>query len=178
MTGRARALRGLLLEALAGCDERVLGGLGALASWQALTVLWEHGWLGAGKLSVRATCAQIRERLREISRARCAIAAVLAAPAGTVVRIEGTIAEVTEAAVRVEDGSGECADLLRAETQWLGRPPQVGERVTALGFADSVVDPAQPARAPRALPRRAVIRAAGLPPIAHVGPLALPGRAR
>jgi hypothetical protein len=167
-----------LLEALAGCDDRVLAGLGALGSWSALAALWEHGWLGAGKPSVRATCAEIRQRLREIARSRCSIAEVLAAPAGAVVCIEGTIAEIGEERVLVEDGSGESADLRPGEVRWLGRRPAAGERVTVLGFADSAVDPTRAARGPRALPRRAVIRAAGLPPVAQVGALALPARAR
>ena len=180
MTGDARELRDLLLEALDGCDETLLERLGQLASWNAVIGLWEGGWLGAGKSSPRATRAQIRLRLREIARARCSIADALALPAGEVVCIEGAVVETTAHDLVVDDGSGELA-YARSEGAWWINPrvaPLPGDRVTILGFADSDLDTTRAPHGPRALPRRVVIRAAGLPLIAHLGALAEPPGAR
>jgi hypothetical protein len=177
---RASELRGLLLEATRGCDDALLARLGTLASWSALLALWEGGWLGAGKSSVRATCAQIRQRLRAIADSRHPIAALLSLPAGTPVCIEGTIVDAGADELIIDDGSGERAHA-RSRTGWWdnARPgPQAGDRVTVVGFADSEVDPTRAPAGPRALPRRVVIRAAHLPVIAHLGALALPTRAR
>jgi hypothetical protein len=177
---RAHELRALLLEAMRGCDDALLARLGPLASWNALVALWEGGWLGAGKSSVRATCAQIRQRLRAIADSRQSIAAVLGLTAGTPVCIAGTIVEATAEDLVVDDGSGELARA-RSDGGWWDNArvaPLAGDRVTLVGFADSEVDLARAPDRPRALPRRVVIRAAQLPLIAHLGALALPTRAR
>jgi uncharacterized protein YdeI (BOF family) len=180
VTGRARALRDLLLEALGGCDEALLERLGSLASWNAVAALWQGGWLGAGKSSMRATGAQIRRRLREIAQARRSIAEVLALPAGTPVCIEGTIIEATAHDLVVDDGSGELAYARSEDARWLSPrlAPQAGDRVTVLGFADSEVDATRAPPGPRTLPRRVVLRAAGLPLVVHLGAMAEPTRAR
>ena len=179
-SGRARALRGLLLEALDGCDETVLDRLGPLATWSALAALWESGWLGAGKSTVRATCAQIRQRLREIANARRSIAEAAELPAGAVLCIEGTIVEATARDLVIDDGSGEPAHARSDDAHWLSArvAPLPGDRVTVLGFADSELDSRRAPVGPRRLPRRVVIRAAGLPLIAHLGTVAMPTRAR
>jgi uncharacterized protein YdeI (BOF family) len=163
-----------------GCDDALLARLGTLASWNALVALWQGGWLGAGKSSLRVSGAQVRARLRAIADARRSIAQVLSLPAGAAVCIEGTIIETTAEDLIVDDGSGELARA-RSETEWWHNPrvaPLPGDRVTIVGFADSEVDPTRAPDNPRALPRRVVIRAAGLPLIAHLGALALPTRAR
>jgi hypothetical protein len=180
VTGRARALRDLLLEALEGCDESLLDRLGQLASWNAIIGLWEGGWLGTGKFSPRATRAQIRLRLREIADARRPIAQLLALEAGTMVCVEGEIVEVTPHDLIVDDGSGERA-CARSEGAWWINPrlsPLAGERVTLLGFLDLELDPTRAPDSPRSAPRRVVIRAAGLPLIAHLSALAEPDAAR
>ena len=174
MSGYGRALRELLLEALDGCDEALLDRLGQLASWNAIIGLWEGGWLGAGKSSPRATRAQVRQRLREIAEARRSIAEVRALDAGTVVCVEGNIVGVTAHDLIVDDGSGELG-YARSEGAWWINPrlsPQAGDRVTLLGFCDSEVDATRAPEGPRSLPRRVVIRAAGLPLIAHLGAMA------
>jgi hypothetical protein len=171
VSGRGRALRELLLDALDGCDEALLHRLGQLASWNAIIGLWEGGWLGAGKASPRATRAQVRQRLREIADARRSIAELLNVQAGTVVCVEGTIVGVTAHDLIVDDGSGELG-YARSEGAWWINPrlvPVAGDRVTVLGFADSELDAAAVSEGPRSLPRRVVIRAAGLPLIAHLG---------
>ena len=78
MAGRARALRDLLLEAVGGCDPDLLERLGTLGSWYGIVALWEGGWLGPERASVRATCAQIRVRLRGIAQARRSMAVACA----------------------------------------------------------------------------------------------------
>jgi hypothetical protein len=173
-------LRDLLLEALEGCDESLLERLGQLASWNAIIGLWEGGWLGAGKSSPRATRAQIRMRLREIADARRTIAELPALEGGTVVCVEGAIVGVSARDLLVDDGSGELA-CARSEAAWWINPrltPRVGDRVTLLGFVDLELDPTRAPEGPRSLPRRVVIRAAGLPLIAHLGALAEPAGAR
>jgi hypothetical protein len=174
MSGYGRALRELLLEALDGCDEALLDRLGQLATWNAIIGLWEGGWLGPGKSSARATRAQVRLRLREIADARRSIAELLSIEAGTVVVVEGTIVEVTAYDLVVDDGSGELG-YARSEGAWWINPrlvPLAGDHVTLLGFADSEVDATRAPEGPRSLPRRVVIRAAGLPLIAHLGGMA------
>jgi hypothetical protein len=172
LSGHGRVLRGLLLDALEGCDEGLLDRLGQLASWNALVGLWEGGWLGAGKSSPRATRAEIRQRLREIAGARRSLAELLSVPAGTVVCVEGTVAGVTAHDLILDDGSGELG-YARSEGAWWINPrlvPATGDHVTLLGFADSEVDPTRAPEGPRSLPRRVVIRAAGLPLVAYLGP--------
>jgi hypothetical protein len=180
MAGRAQALRGLLLEALKGCDEELLERLGTLASWNALLALWEGGWLGPMHASMRMSIAHVRHRLRKIAAARRSIVEVLALPAGTAVVVEGTIVEATAQDLVIADGSGELARARSAAEWWLNPrlSPMAGDRVTIVGFADSEIDPTRAPDNPRALPRRVVLRAAGLPLIAHLGTLALPARAR
>jgi uncharacterized protein YdeI (BOF family) len=180
MTGPGRALRELLLDALEGCDESLLERLGQLATWNAIMGLWEGGWLGGGKSSSRATRAQIRVRLREIADARRSIAELYALEAGTMVCVEGAIVEVTAHDLIVDDGSGELATA-RSEGAWWINPrlsPQPGDGVTLLGFLDLELDPSRAPDGPRSLPRRVVIRAAGLPLIAHLGALAEDAGAR
>jgi hypothetical protein len=180
MSGYGRALRELLLEALDGCDEALLDRLGQLATWNAIIGMWEGGWLGAGKSSPRATRAQVRQRLREIADARRSIADLLSMEAGTVVCVEGTIVEVTAYDLIVDDGSGELG-YARSEGAWWINPrlvPAVGDHVTLLGFSDSEVDVSRAPEGPRSLPRRVVIRAAGLPLIAHLGAMAEPAPSR
>jgi hypothetical protein len=171
VSGYGRALRELLLEALDGCDEDLLERLGQLASWNAIIGLWEGGWLGAGKSSPRATRAQVRQRLREIADARRSIAELLSLESGTVVCVEATVVEVTARDLIVDDGSGELA-YARSEGAWWINPrlaPAAGDRVTLLGFVDSELDATRAPAGPRSLPRRVVIRAAGLPLIAYLG---------
>jgi len=180
MDSPGRALRDLLLDALEGCDETLLDRLGQLASWNAIIGLWEGGWLGAGKSSPRATRAQIRLHLREIADARRRVVDLLALEAGTVVCVEGAIVEVTPRDLIVDDGSGELA-CARSEGAWWINPrltPRAGDHVTLLGFVDFELDPSRAPDGPRSLPRRVVIRAAGLPVIAHLGALADPHAAR
>jgi hypothetical protein len=180
MSGYGRALRDLLLEALDGCDEALLDRLGQLATWNAIIGMWEGGWLGAGKSSPRATRAQVRQRLREIADARRSIADLLSVEAGTAVCVEGTIVEVTAYDLVVDDGSGELG-YARSEGAWWINPrlvPAVGDHVTLLGFADREVDASRAPESPRSLPRRVVIRAAGLPLIAHLGAMAEPAPSR
>jgi hypothetical protein len=169
--GRARALRDLLLEAVGGCPAELLEQLGALGSWNGIVALWEGGWLGPERASVRATCAQIRVRLRAIARARHSAADVLGLAAGTVVCVEGTIVATSPEDLVVDDGSGELAYARSENARWLSPrlAPLPGDRVTLLGFADSEVDATRAPASPRALPRRVVIRAAGLPLVAHLG---------
>jgi hypothetical protein len=174
LSGYGRALRELLLEALDGCDEALLDRLGELATWNAIIGLWEGGWLGQGKSSPRATRAQVRQRLREIADARRSIAELLSIEAGTMVVVEGTVVEVTAYDLVVDDGSGELG-YARSEGAWWINPrlvPVAGDHVTLLGFADSEVDATRAPEGPRSLPRRVVIRAAGLPLIAHLGGMA------
>ena len=76
-----------------------------------------------------------------------------------------------------------CCKLAYARSEnarWLSPrlAPLPGDRVTILGFADSEVDATRAPAGPRSLPRRVVIRAAGLPLIAHLGSLAEAPRAR
>ena len=180
LSGYGRALRELLLEALEGCDEALLDRLGQLASWNAIIGLWEGGWLGAGKASLRATRAQVRQRLREIAESRRSIADLLSIESGTAVCVEGTVVEVTARDLVVDDGSGELG-YARSEGAWWINPrlsPRPGHRVTLLGFADSEVDATRAPEGPRSLPRRVVIRAAGLPLIAHLGAMAEPAPSR
>jgi hypothetical protein len=177
---RAHELRDLLLESMRGCDDGLVARLGTLASWNALLALWEGGWLGGSRSTVRATRAQIRQRLRLIADSRRPIADVPALSAGTPVCIEGTIVEATAEDLVVDDGSGELARA-RSDSGWWDNArlaPLAGDRVTLVGFADSEVDPTRAPAGPRVLPRRVVIRAAQLPLIAHLGALALPTRAR
>jgi hypothetical protein len=97
-----------------------------------------------------------------------------------VVCVEGAIVEVTPHDLIVDDGSGELA-CARSERAWWINPrltPRVGDRVTLLGFVDLELDPSGAPDGPRSLPRRVVIRAAGLPLIAHLGALAEPHAAR
>jgi hypothetical protein len=177
--GRATALRALLLEALEGCDERVLEGLGPFASWTALAVLHDSGWLGSGRRSLRAAAAQLRGRLREIAGARHPIAAALALPAGTPLLVGGNITAVSALDVVVADDSGESAHVRPGDVRWLSAvTPLAGDPVTILGVVDSEVDPTCAPHGPRALPRRVVIRAAAHPVIAHLGAMALDPRAR
>ena len=180
MSSRGRALRELLLEALDGCDDGLLERLGQLASWNAIVGLWEGGWLGPGRSSPRATRAEVRQRLREIAGARRSIAQLLSVESGTVVCVEGIIVGVTAHDLIVDDGSGELG-YARSEGAWWINPrlvPAAGDRVTLLGFADSEVDGSRAPEGPRSLPRRVVIRAAGLPLIAHLGAMADPATAR
>jgi len=179
MTGRARALRDLLLDALDGCEPSLLERLGQLASWNAVIGLWEGGWLGTGKPSPRATRAQIRQRLREIADARRRVVELLELPAGTVVCVEGDIVEVTPNDLFVDDGSGELACARSENAMWINPrlAARVGDRVTLLGFLDIELDPERAPEGPRSLPRRVVIRAAGLPLIAHLGTMAEPSGA-
>jgi hypothetical protein len=168
--GGGRALRGLLLEGLRGCDDRVLAQLGPLASWRALATLWEMGWLGTGKSSVRATSAEIRQRLRQIAEARRSIADAAALAAGAPVCVQGDVTRASTAELMLEDNSGEPAFIPVAELRWIGQPRAAaeGDRVTVLGFAHTELDPAQAPSAPRRLPQRVVIGAAALPAIAHL----------
>jgi hypothetical protein len=180
MATRAYELRELLLESMRGCDDALLARLGTLASWNAVLALWEGGWLGVGKPTLRATCAQVRQRLRIIADSRRPIVEVLALSAGTPVCVEGAIVEATAEDLVVDDGSGELARA-RSDSGWWDNArlaPLAGDRVTLVGFADSEVDPTRAPAGPRTLPRRVVIRAAQLPLIAHLGALALPTGAR
>jgi hypothetical protein len=169
--GRALKLRDLLQGALGGCDPALLERLGPLASWNAMVALWEGGWLGPGRASVRATAAEIRVRLRMIAEARRPIAEALALPAGEVVCIEGTVVEAAARDLVIDDGSGELGYARSQEAVWLNPrlAPLAGDRVTVVGFADSELDTTRAPVHPRALPRRMVIRAAELPLIAHLG---------
>jgi hypothetical protein len=174
MSGVARALRAVLLEALEGCDEELLARLGPLASWNAIAGLWEGGWLGQGKSSPRATRAQVRQKLKEIAGARRTIAEMVALPAGTMVFIDGIVVAVSARDLVVDDGSGERA-YARSEAAWWKNPrlsPREGARVSVLGFAYSELDESRAPRNPRELPRRVVIRSAALPLVAHLGALA------
>jgi hypothetical protein len=166
----ARTLRAWLQRAAGGDGDALLARLGPFGSFAALTALWEAGWLGAAQRSPRITEARIRQRLREIGDARRTIAEAALLPAGATVLLEGAVTALSPLAL--DDGSGERASVPAAPARWIGAagPPIEGDRVTLLGFADPTVDLTQAPPGPRRTPRALLVRAAGLPLVAHLAP--------
>jgi hypothetical protein len=149
-----RGLRGLLALAARGVDLEPLGPLG---TFEALSVLWNEGWLGTGRFSPRATAADVRVRLRELGRARIALDDALDCPAGSIILARGVIAGA------LLDGVARLGEL-----RWIG-PPESAGAVTVLGFTDPRLDPDLPPPGPRRVPRRLWIGPARLPAIACRG---------
>lgn len=178
MPGHASALRALLRQALQTCDASVLEALGPFATWEALAVLYDGGWLGGGQRSARVAGATIRRRLRGLAAARTTIAAALAHEAGRAVLVEGNILAATAVDLVVADET-DAARVPAGDVRWVSRVGVCeGARVTLLGVADSEVDPTRAPDGARVLPRRLVLRAADLPVIAHLGAMEMQPRAR
>lgn len=158
MTTQATQLRAMLFEALRGCDEAFIAGLGPLATWDALSALWAAGWLGSGRASLRSTAAEIRQHLREISSSVRRADALAPLPRGTLVCVSGVVRDAALEALVLDDDSG-AEVLVRADTAALvGGTPQVGGTALAVGLVDHILDPAA-AAAPRRLPTRPVVSA-------------------
>ncbi len=172
MAGRASPgpalLRALLLEAARGPGMDVtLLRLGPFASFQALTVLWQAGWLGGGQSSARASSAEMRQRLRAIGEARRTLAEALEAVVGEPLLVAGPIASLTPAVLRDDSGAAVTVELEGAHH--VGRPAPLaeGDRVTVLGFADRELAADEAPGGPRRLPYRVIVRAAHLPVVVH-----------
>lgn len=169
--GRGRALRDVLIDAARGLEEEVLTRLGPFASWQALVVLWDTGWLGESKRSPRATSAEVRTRLRTIAAARRPIAALGAIPSGTMVCLEGILRESAPDELALEDESGEAIAFARGGVTWVDprRIPVANERVTVLGFVDRRLEPRATPDGPRRLPRQTMVCAGRFPVVVSAG---------
>jgi hypothetical protein len=162
----SRGLRGLLREAVQGTAATDLDRLGPLATFEALAALWHSGWLGPGHSSPRATAAEVRQRLRQVARARVSVAEAAALPVGTVVLVTGTLRlesgsrsdDAGETLVIDDDGARASLSPLH----WIGSAARDGT-VTVLGFTDPRLDPGAAAAGPRRSPTRLWLSSAGLP---------------
>lgn len=159
-----RNLRALLLEAVQGIDLADLDRLGPLATFEALAALWQSGWLGEGHRVQRVTVAEMRQRLRQVARARVSIAEASALAAGAVVLVRGELRPSTDGTLVIDDGEW----ALVAEVRWIGSPARDGT-VTALGFADPRFDADAAPAGPRRSPKRLWLGSTRLPVIACRG---------
>jgi hypothetical protein len=159
-----RNLRALLLEAVQGIDLADLDRLGPLATFEALAALWKSGWLGEGHRLQRVTAAEMRQRLRQVARARMSIAEASALAAGALVLVRGELRPATDGTLVIDDGER----ALVAEVRWIGSPARDGT-VTALGFADPRFDPDALPAGPRRSPKRLWLASTHLPVVACRG---------
>jgi hypothetical protein len=173
MPGRASPgpalLRALLLEAARGPGMDVtLMRLGPFASFQALTALWQAGWLGGGQSSARASSAEIRQRLRAIGEARRTAAEAMEAPVGEPLLVGGVLASLASPVLC--DETGAVVRVALEGAHHVGRPAPLteGDRVTVLGFADRELAADEAPGGPRRLPYRVIVRAAHLPVVVHM----------
>jgi hypothetical protein len=159
-----RSLRALLLEAVQGIEPADLDRLGPLATFEALAALWHSGWLGEGRRVSRVMVAEMRQRLRQVARARVSITEAGALEAGAVALVRGELRCSGVGPLVIDDGE----QALVAEARWIGSPARHGT-VTVLGFVDRRFDPEAAPAGPRRSPTRLWVASTRLPVIACRG---------